>query len=71
MEFVLLKIRNGSERVDASIIDEDVELSKLLLRYRKQMLNFSGLGDVALNSDGLTALRHDVRYDCVCALLIG
>ena len=30
MEFVLLKNVNESERVDTSIIDEDVKLSKLL-----------------------------------------
>jgi len=60
MEFVLLKILNGSERVDSGIIDEDVELSELLLRYRKQMLNLSGLGDVTLNRDGLTSLRYDI-----------
>ncbi len=71
MEFVLLKIRNRSKRLDSGIVDEDVELSKLLLRYRKQMLNFIGFGDVALNSDGLTALRHDARYDGVSTLLIG
>ena len=60
MEFVLLKIRNGSERVDSGVVNEDVELAKFLFRHPKQILNFSGLGDVTLNSDGLTSLRYDI-----------
>jgi len=59
------------ELVHAGIIHQHVERVECFLGFTKQPLHVGNLGDVALDSNGLTAIRFDVSDNAVCALSAG
>ena len=71
VEVVFGDIFNGSELIDAGVVDEDVEAAIVLDGCVDDALRFSGLGDVSADSDGFAAGCGDGGDDDVGTSLAG
>ena len=57
--------------IDARVVDEDVELVELVLRFGEQPLDVGRVGDVGLNGHRLAAILRDLADDAVGGFLAG
>jgi hypothetical protein len=71
MELVLGDVFQRHEFVDTGIVHQHVDRAEGFFGFVKQPLHVGGLGDVALDGNGLTAVRFDVGDNTVRALLAG
>ena len=71
VELFLGDLVERGELIDASVVDQYIQLSECFLRLGENTLHISGFGNIALDGNSLTAVTLDFRNDPVRALLAG